>query len=247
MGGKLGRWRLPGTQSPMALMRFSQGIISKRSVFARLFVIAIALALCEWSELVVGKRVHPNSLIDYTHEFFAPANALLNANPDLANLTLIVITLLVDVAGVSLVILSIFGRSIRPFIGICLLYGLRQTVEMMTNLPAPEGMIWRDPGFPSLLVNYHVMTDFFFSGHTAIIVYALAELSVLRRVWLTAFGVACVLIVMVGLFSLRAHYTMDVYAGLVTPLFAFLVASSIARVLDPILEGGAKKAIPGGE
>ena len=31
-------------------------------------------------------------------------------------------------------------------------------------------MIWRNPGFPSLLVTYGVSNDFFISGHTAIAV-----------------------------------------------------------------------------
>jgi hypothetical protein len=228
-------------------MGISQKIMLKKSVCIRLAIIALALSVCEWSEMVVGKRIHPNSLVDYMHEFFTPVNAMLHANPHLANVTLAAITLVVDIAGISLIMLAIFGKSIRPFIGICLLYGLRQTVEMMTNLPAPEGMIWRDPGFPSLLVDYHVMTDFFFSGHTAIIVYALAELSILRRGLLTALGIACALIVIAGLFSLRAHYTMDVYAGLVTPLLAFLVASSIAKVLDPMIEGAPKDTMREGD
>jgi len=43
--------------------------------------------------------------------------------------------------------------------------------QATTALPAPPGMLWRDPGFPSLLVTYSVGNDFFFSGHTAFAVF----------------------------------------------------------------------------
>ena len=38
-------------------------------------------------------------------------------------------------------------------------------------------MIWRNPGFPSLLVTYGTASDLFFSGHTAIAVYGALELA----------------------------------------------------------------------
>jgi hypothetical protein len=37
-------------------------------------------------------------------------------------------------------------------------------------------MIWRYPGFPSLLVPYVTSSDLFFFGHTAIAIYGFLEL-----------------------------------------------------------------------
>lgn len=62
----------------------------------------------------------------------------------------------------ALLLMSIFGKRIRPFTGLLLLYGLRQTGEALGALPPPKGMIWRDPGFASFLVDCDVMNDFFF-------------------------------------------------------------------------------------
>lgn len=219
-------------------------LIARQGLFkiwlTRLIFLILIFSFCDWSEFVVGKR-NPNDVIgDGMHELFAPANALLHANPRLADAALIAISFLADVSGVGLIMLAIFGSTVRPAIGIMILYLLRQSVELLSRIPAPDGMIWRYPGFPSLLVDYHVMSDFFFSGHTAIIVYAIAELSQLRQRWVTAAGIASVLFVMVALFSLRAHYTMDVYAGVVTALLAFLCASYIAKALEPIMEDGLR-------
>ena len=57
------------------------------------------------------------------------------------------------------------------------LFGLRQMCQAVSALPLPEGMIWRSPGVPSLLVTYDVANDLFFSGHTAMAVYGAIELA----------------------------------------------------------------------
>jgi len=49
-------------------------------------------------------------------------------------------------------------------------------MQAVCALPPPPNMIWHYPGFPSLLVTYHVANDFFFSGHTAIAVFGAIEL-----------------------------------------------------------------------
>lgn len=201
----------------------------------RLIFLVFIFSFCDWSESVVGKRSPDDVIGDGMHQLFAPANAMLHAKPSLADATLIAISFLADVSGVGLIALAIFGSTVRPAIALMLLYSFRQAVEVLSRIPAPDGMIWRYPGFPSLLVDYHVMNDFFFSGHTAIVVYAIAELSQFQQRWLTAAGILGLLFVIAALFSLRAHYTMDVYAGIVTALLTFLVASFIARVVDPVI------------
>src|SRR5207249_2901381 len=80
--------------------------------------------------------------------------------------------------GIVLLTWSVFGASVRPFVGLLVLFGLRQLTQVLCALPAPVGMIWpqEGPGFPSLLVTYGVANDFFFSGHTAIAVFGAIEL-----------------------------------------------------------------------
>ena len=58
-----------------------------------------------------------------------------------------------------------------------ILYALRQICQGLCALPPPDGMIWRRPGIPSLLVTYGTATDLFFSGHTAIAVFGCIELA----------------------------------------------------------------------
>jgi membrane-associated phospholipid phosphatase len=153
-------------------------------------------------------------------ELTAPINKYLNENKRVAYGLLIVSSAMIDVLGVFLLGWSIFGQSLRPFIGLLVLFGLRQIVQVLCALPKPEGMIWEFPGVPSLLVTYDVGNDFFFSGHTALAVYGLIELTRFggRRLCLPALVVAVFLIAVV--IVLRAHYTMDVFAGVVSAICA---------------------------
>lgn len=110
--------------------------------------------------------------------------------------------------------------------------GLRQITQALVSLPAPQNAIWHYPGFPSLLVTYGVANDYFFSGHTAIAVLAVTELARLGRRWLTGLSVLIVLFEMLTVLALRAHYTMDVFTGVVTGLYAAHLASCIAAHVD---------------
>ena len=60
------------------------------------------------------------------------------------------------------------------------IFALRQAMQALTALPPPDGMIWRYPGVPSLLVTYGVASDLFFSGHTSIAVWGGLEIGRLR-------------------------------------------------------------------
>jgi len=103
---------------------------------------------------------------------------------------------------------------------------------VLCSLPVPPGMIWHYPGFPSLLVTYHVANDFFFSGHTAIAVFGALELSRFRRTWLTWGAIFLVLLEVATVLILRAHYTMDVFTGILAALWIARLSERLAPALD---------------
>jgi PAP2 superfamily C-terminal len=77
-------------------------------------------------------------------------------------------------------------------------------------------------------VTYGVSNDYFFSGHTAIAVLAVIEIARLGRRWLTTLGVLIALFEIATVLILRAHYTMDVFTGIVTGLYAAHLAGLIS-------------------
>ena len=109
---------------------------------------------------------------------------------------------------------------------------MRQICQGLCTLPPPPGIIWRNPGFPALLVTYDIGNDLCFSGHTALAVLGAIEVAHFGPPWLAvaagiiAFGEAIIVLV------LRAHYTLDVIAG----AFAAVLAADVAAALTPAID-----------
>jgi len=200
------------------------------SLALRLLVTAAALIIWFWTQKLIGARGAPSlTILDRIHAITAPANFYLHTHPVAANILLIVSSAIIDLLGIFLLAKWIFGASIRPFLGLVMVLGLRQILQLLVGLPAPPNALWHDPGFPSLLVTYSVSNDYFFSGHTAIAVLAAAEISRMHKRWLTAIAIVIVIFEAATVLVLRAHYTMDVFAGLVTGLYAAHLANCISH------------------
>jgi len=63
------------------------------------------------------------------------------------------------------------------------------------------------------------------------------ELARLRRPWLTAFALFVVAFEIATVLIVRAHYTMDVFAGAVTALWVAAFCDAIAPQVDRLLRG----------
>src|SRR5881392_152109 len=205
----------------------------RRNLLLRLLVTGIVLALWFWTQSLIGARIAPASGIgDALHNLTAGLNSYFSKNSGAADALLIVSSGLIDALGLFLLGRWLFGGSVRPFLGLFLLMTLRQLMQAVCALPPPPNMIWHYPGFPSLLVTYHVANDFFFSGHTAIAVFGAVELSRFRRKWLTAVAILVVLFEVASVLILRAHYTMDVFTGILAALWVARVSERLSPFLD---------------
>jgi membrane-associated phospholipid phosphatase len=211
---------------------------------ARSVVVAVGLGLWFFTQSLIGSRPLspeddlvgiPLSRGDALFNLTKPINAYLHANPRAADALLIASSAVIDALGLWLIATSIFGPTMRPFVGLLLLFALRQLTQALCVLPTPEGMIWRYPGFPSLLVTYNVANDFFFSGHTAIAVFAATQMARRRKPILLGLGIALAIFEVATVIVLRAHYTMDVIAGAVAALWAAHAADYIGPRLDRVL------------
>ena len=214
-----------------------------RVYLVRFLVTLLAVGLWFWTQSLIGSRVLPGSgLGDGMHSLLAPVNLYLHLHPASTNVLLIVSSFFIDALAVFLLGSWIFGPSARPLLGLVLVLALRQLMQALVALPAPPGMLWHYPGFPSLLVTYGVANDFFFSGHTAVAVLGALELARRNRRWLTALAVAIVVFEILTVLALRAHYTMDIFAGILAALGAAQVSERMAPQLDRWLcrIGGAR-------
>jgi hypothetical protein len=214
--------------------------VAPRVAVARIVAIAISLGLWQLTQRLLARRnpttepdpTAPIAITDGFHRLTSRLHRRLINQPWRANAMLIASSLVIDLLGLYLLGSAIFGRTIEPFLGLFMLFALRQFCQAFCPLPPPQGMIWRDPGFPTLLVTYGTSCDLFFSGHTAIAVYGCATLAaalgppgILLGCVIVAFEIWAVLV-------LRAHYTMDVFAGAVTALYIHRLAIDFAPHVD---------------
>jgi hypothetical protein len=211
--------------------------------WSHLLFVAAGLGLWFWTQNLIGEQQHERGTIgDTVHVLLAAPNLYLQTHRSSASVLLIASSAVIDVLGIFLLLRSVFGPTLRPFLGLLLLFGMRQICQMLTTLDPPVGMVWHDPGFPSLLVTYHVATDFFFSGHTGIAVLGAVELARWGgRRWLWV-GLAIVAFEATTVLLLRAHYTMDVFTGAVAARYATLLAERIAPWCDATLSRAFQRA-----
>jgi hypothetical protein len=202
-------------------------------------IVVVAILAWFWTQAVLGKRVPTAEssvpLTDGIHRLTARWHARLLASERKANGLLISSSLVIDLLGAYLILSAICGPTFRAFVGIVVLFALRQICQMLCPLPPPDGMIWRHPGVPAVLVTYGTATDLFFSGHTAIAVFGAATLAGNFGGLGLAVGIAVALFEIGAVLVLRAHYTADVFTGIVCALWVYTLAGQWGPWVDGLI------------
>lgn len=192
-------------------------------------ILLMGFSLAAWfktQNMLEARKNNRDEITDFLHQISDSWNKYFQNNRKAANLLLIVSSAFIDAFGIFLILASIFGPTIRPFIALIILIGLRQLFQVLCALPKPPGIIWHNPGFPSLLVTYEVENDFYFSGHTSIAVLGAIELYMINPYLGIAAGVIA-LFEMATVIVLRAHYTMDVFTAILAAFCATALAGLV--------------------
>ena len=199
---------------------------------ARAAIALIGVVGWFFTQSLLASRGFPAGIGDGLHILLSPLTQWLATHNNVADLLLIVTSAIIDVLGCFLLFSGVTGPSIRPLLGLALLFALRQVCQALIALPPPPQMIWHNPGMPSLLVTYETGNDFFFSGHTAIAAYGAIELSRFERRWLKVTAVLIATIEALTVLVLRAHYTMDVLTAVLAAFWVSSVAAELALCCD---------------
>ena len=207
--------------------------LSWPSIGLRTGVVAGALVIWFWTQsLIARKSAANNGIGDVVHDLTASLHLYLSTHRSAANAALIISSLFIDLIGLNLIGVAIFGPTFAPFLSMLIVFGLRQICQSICTLPPPPGIIWRKPGFPTLLVTYEVGNDFFFSGHTALAVLGAIEAAQFGPPWLAGLAGVVALGEMFLVLVLRAHYTLDVITGALAAFLAAAVGAKLSPVVD---------------
>jgi hypothetical protein len=208
-------------------------------IAVRVGLVVVGIILWYWTQSIIGKRVPKVAvevpLADGVHEFTARIHHRYATNEAAGNRLLIASSLVIDLLGAYLLGTAIFGQSIRPYLGLVMVFALRQVCQLLCPLPAPSGMVWRYPGVPAILVTYGTANDLFFSGHTAIAVYGAATLTGHWGAFGLGLGLAIALFEAITVLVLRAHYTMDVFTGIICALWVYSLSGQFAPWVDGVI------------
>ena len=214
-------------------MTYILAVLHWPTIGLRAAVVAGALVAWFWTQSLIARKSAPKEGIgDVVHDLTARWHRYFSRNARAANAALITSSIFIDLFGLSLIGAAIFGPTFAPFLAILIVFGLRQICQGLCTLPPPPGIIWRNPGFPALLVTYNVGNDFFFSGHTALAVLGALEAAYLGPAWLAVIAASVALGEMLLVLVLRAHYTLDVVAGALAAFFAAAMAGRLSPALD---------------
>ena len=186
---------------------------------------------------MIGEMSPPQGTIfDRLHVWTTPINQYFHEHPQAANIVLISTSLWIDASILFLCLRALFGPSIRPFLELFFFALYRECLQFLVTLPVPQGIIWEYPGFPSLMVNYSVQHDLYFSGHTGVALLIMAEFVRTKLKWFSAISFLFFGYVVMTIISFRIHYTMDVFTGVLVALYVIYTSERLSLPIDRFLQ-----------
>ncbi len=154
-------------------------------------------------------RLHNSVSLTLIHDY------LLN-NKDITKILIMVTSLMIDINLIYFFLDFIFNNKIKPIVLLFAGVFLRQLCQYINRLPSPKDILWFDPGFPSIIMNYNVSNDFFFSGHTLVSLIFGMELLLSNNPFIKLYALIYMAIEVFFVLVSRAHYFIDIYGAIST-------------------------------
>lgn len=167
------------------------------------------------------------TLTDSFNSFFANNNAGRHA-------LIIIGSLSVDIVFVFTVLYWVlFGKSWRLMVTYLMFSIVKVFSQAVFQFELPDGYIWDDPGFPSLLVNYQKAPVFFYSSYVGVPVICGLEW---RKNGCLFFMVVCFAVACFESFTVfvtRVHFSIDIISGIVFAHYFYILSDTLfAKYVD---------------
>ena len=125
-----------------------------------------------------------------------------------------------------------FGKTGRLIWVLVVFYGLRALCQKVFLFKYPTRYDWGYPGFPSIFVPYDPTNDFYFSGHTGILIIFVLNNINNKRYILAFFNFIFAIYMVCLLMIFQAHYSIDCPIGVICAIYAFLLIKGKEEKLD---------------
>ena len=111
-------------------------------------------------------------------------------------------------------------------------YSLRVLCQALFKVERPEGYDWDYPGVFSIFVPYGRTSDFFYSGHVGICNIFMLEFWTVGWPYSAIYAFTVMLLQIFTMLALRAHYTIDMFAGIVFSHYLFIISEKYVYLID---------------
>ena len=163
-------------------------------------------------------------------------NDKLNTDPILLRLLQVTSSMIVDFAEITVMITYIVkGTHVTFPLQLIFFYVGRGIVQGIFLFGHPQGVIWTDPGVPSLAVPYGIFSDYYFSGHCGFLTMMILENYKLGNRKLAA-GISVFLPYLAFvLVATRVHYSIDIIVGVMFGIYSHVMVYSYLNPIHYVL------------
>jgi hypothetical protein len=112
-------------------------------------------------------------------------------------------------------------------------YFVRAIVQnTLVMLGKPDGYLWDDPHFPSLIISYFPSNDFYYSGHIGSTTIYLSEFIVQKNIYLTYVGIFTFINNWIMLTIMQGHFFIDLITGFCVSRTIFVLGEKVSYYFD---------------
>ena len=102
----------------------------------------------------------------------------------------------------------------------------------MFSMRYPDGYLWDFPGIYSITVPYGRTNDFFYSGHIGCCVICYCEFRANKWFKFAYFSLCTLIFQCMLMISLRGHYFIDMFSGIIFAHYFWLFAERYSYIVD---------------
>ena len=203
-----------------------------RAAFSGLFL--SLLLLKSYNSNIETVLAPGECLKDLTFEVTAQLNRHFAQNLDHQHFYLAFAGLTMDICAISAIFQWLLKtNTIRVFYAMIVFYIVRAIVQNnLVTLGKPEGYLWDDPHFPSLIISYFPSNDFYYSGHIGSTTIYLSEFIVMNNRILLLIGIFTFINNWLMLTIMQGHFFIDLITGFCVGRTIFVLGEKISYYFD---------------
>lgn len=204
----------------------------------RFILIVVVIGLCVANALtgIALPLYRVDCIWDGLHVATAPANEYFREHMTVRDVLITSSSMLIDVLLLHFSYRYVlWGHTWKPVLVLFCFYLLRGVTQAIFIMEFPFGFNFTYPGVPSIAVPYPVSSDFYFSGHVGIATIFALENHSSNKCFMAGLGLFCVIFEFIVMIVLRAHYTIDLFAGIVFAHYLWIILDAPAKWVDKFL------------